>query len=125
MATDERTSGPMPLEARLSDVETIRSINERFDRGRARMARMEAELQGMRTDLRANTSLTAEQNEMTAEMHEVWMTAKGGIATVAKFGRGLGKTGLWLRKAVMWVAPPVAAVVAAYHALKAWLHWGA
>lgn len=106
------------------DPTTIKAINERFRKGSERMDRFEAALLDTNMLLDDNTELTRANTSMTKEMHEVWMFAKGGILTIAKVGRFIGRVGVWLRKAVMWTAPPVAAVVAGYHALKAWAHWG-
>lgn len=104
------------------DPTTVAAINERFRRGSERMNRFEKALGDTNALLGENTRMTRVNTEMTEDVHEILMAAKSGIATIGKVGRGLGTTGRWIRKAVMWTVPPIMAVVGAWHAWQKWWH---
>ena len=117
-------SAPIPfdpeLEAKLQrDEPAIDAINDRFDRGAARMSRFE---QSLRRNTEATESIAADLKEnaaMTREMWEVWSAAKSGIEALAKLGRGMATIGRWIVKAAKVLAPVAAAVVATYQAFTA------
>lgn len=104
------TSEPIPLDDAGVSTATLETINARFERGSDRMDRLE-------TAMEVNT-------QMTADVHEVLMAARSGIAAIGKFGRGLARVGNWLRKLLIWVTPPLAALGVFWQDVKHWLHIG-
>ncbi len=124
----EPISAPIPFrdseDESANDPTTIAAINARFKKGTERMNRFEHVLGLTNSLLGENTRMTRVNTEMTEDVHEILMFAKSGILTLGKIGSFLARWGHRMRKAVMWAAPPIAAVVAGYHALKAWAHWG-
>jgi hypothetical protein len=126
-------SGPVPFDGRPDEAATenpttIAAITARLNRGGQRMARFELRMKNLEDSVRANTALTKADHDMTQEIRDFITNVKTGIYAVARFGRGLARLGIWMRRAVLWAGPPIGIVVAAWHgagdAIKSWLHWG-
>src|SRR5438128_1574211 len=89
-------SGPIPFGDTQPgiDAQTLALINERFDRGRRRMQKLETAVEQVRLEVKDNTDLTKasvaamkENTDLTREINDVFQVAKSGFLAVARFGR--------------------------------------
>lgn len=107
---------------KLLDVQTaMKSINERLEDADVRMGCIEDNLAGnhritsediksLEKKLDENSRATEENRKATAEVLEIIRMGEGLFKAV----RFVGK---WIRKIVMWIVPPVLAIVGLWQAL--------
>lgn len=101
---------------KLLDVQaTVSSIYKQLEDGDIRMGCMEDNIAGNHRvvceeirDLKASLS---ENTEQTKEIFEIIQMGKG-------FFRTVGWIGKWIRRIVMWVVPPVVAIVGLWQSVR-------
>lgn len=97
------------------------SIFEQLEEGRIRMGCMEDNIAGNHRVLcddlkdlhemqRENKKALAENTAKTNDTYEILEMGRG-------FFKGIAFTGKWLRRIVMWVVPPVVAIIGLWHAV--------
>ena len=100
----------------------IDSIYQHLDEGNVRMTAIEKSMadyhktaaedrKRLEAKLDENSQATEESKKATDEILEIIQMGKG-------FFRSIAWTGKWLRRTVMWVVPPVAAIIGLWQALK-------
>lgn len=107
---------------KLLDVQkAMTSINERLEEADVRMGCMEDNIAGnhritsediksLEKKLDENSRATEENRQATAEVLEIIRMGEGLF-------RAVRFTGKWIRKIVMWIVPPVLAIVGLWQAL--------
>lgn len=114
LASDNKAHIPM-IETACRKQSEIDSIYQHLDEGNARMTAIEVSMaEYHKTAAEDRQRLEAKQdanNADTAEALEIIRMGKG-------FFRGAAWIGKWLRRIVMWVVPPVVAIIGLWQSLR-------
>lgn len=91
--------------------EYITGVQEQVEALKQQLEATTAKIHCIETNLDENTKATDEIRKATTEVLEIIQMGKG-------FFRAVGWIGKWLRRIVMWVVPPVVAIIGLWQSLK-------